>query len=107
MRSLAILLLCISSLAGCSKSGKEQPVNCDERMIKKFEAQLSCDGYPGMYTVLMRGEYEGRAVYFAETACIACNTVPPSKGTRCDDTEVTFGSRDRLQHVTIVKGCAN
>lgn len=107
MRFPVILLLCFSLLIGCSKSGKHQPVSCDEQMIKKFEDQLSCSGYPGMYTVLVRGEYQGRAVYFVETACVACNTVPPSKGTRCDDTEVTFGSRDHLKQVTIVKGCTN
>ncbi|MBO9592488.1 MAG: hypothetical protein J7599_06215 [Niabella sp.] len=107
MRSFAILLICFSSLIGCSKSGKDRPVYCDEQMIKKFEDQLSCSGYPGMYTVLMRGEYQGKAVYFVETACIACNTAPPSKGIRCDNTEVTFGSPDHLEYVIMVKGCSN
>ncbi|MCF3110219.1 hypothetical protein LL912_15655 [Niabella sp. CC-SYL272] len=76
-------------------------------MIKKFEDQLSCNGYPGMYRVLMRGMYQGQAVYFLGTVCISCNTVPPSKGIRCDNTEVTFGSVDHLKDVTEVKGCSN
>lgn len=82
-------LLAISMLLGCKK--EESSINaCHQQMKVKFEQDLKCTEKDKMEVNLYSGVYEGKTIYFVDTMCPACITVPPQFGYTCDGQKVNI-----------------
>ncbi|MCC6289566.1 MAG: hypothetical protein IT249_16930 [Chitinophagaceae bacterium] len=108
-------VLVFAALAySCSKEEKKA-VTCEDKMIEKLGAQVSCSvkrGPEQTDLVLAKGGYKGSTIYFMFTLCPFCNTVPPQEGYVCgkDDNIEKIAIDDfnsNVTGITIIKDCGN
>lgn len=105
MKKTIILAIAMTILFGCNKS--EEKINlsgCIEEMVKRYEKELKCTKPGEMETNLYRGIYKNQIVYFPDTMCPACSTVPPQYGYDCSGKKITFES---FQEVSEIKQIYN
>ncbi|MDR2284381.1 MAG: hypothetical protein LBE37_14275 [Sphingobacterium sp.] len=91
MRKIIILLLAVASILGCKKSEEKVDTSeCITEMVTRFEKELKCTKQGLMETNLYRGTYKNKQVYFTNTMCPACNTIPPQYGYDCSGKKIDF-----------------
>lgn len=102
---ILILLPCVFLWMGCSKPKGQALTPCDREMIEKFKDQLHCINYPNNYTILQKGLYQKKTIYFFHIICATCDIMPITRGTQCDGTEVTITAFNEVTNIETVKAC--
>lgn len=91
----------VFTFLACKKESSHRK-DCDEYAIKKIETQgfeQVKGNLPENYSDLMKGEFNEDVVYFMNTVCITCNTMPVKTGFNCDGSNVEFGQVSKLTNV--------
>ncbi|MFT3748353.1 MAG: hypothetical protein QM768_08560 [Agriterribacter sp.] len=111
---IAFTVMIFATVAfSCSKETKA--ITCEDKMIEKLGAQVSCSvkrGLERMDLVLAKGGYKGSTIYFIFTSCPSCNTVPPQEGYVCGkdgniEKIAIDGFFNNVSNVMVVKGCGD
>ena len=103
MRKLCVLLAAVTLLLSCKKeSNPEGGSICASKMKEKFNSELKCITKNSHAVNLYSGTYKEKLVYFSNTMCINCGTVPPEFGYTCDDEKINFENFDDVENVKVV-----
>lgn len=84
-----ILSLVLLTFLGCKKDEVSEN-SCHQAMKERFENELKCTEKDKMQVNLYSGIYEGKTIYFVNTMCPACNTIPPQFGYTCEGQKITI-----------------
>ena len=97
---LSIIILGSVLIIGCKKGKDETNVSeCALFMKKKFDKELICSQKGKMESNLYVGTYKNQEVYFVNTMCPACNTLPPQFGYTCGDKKVDFDDFSKVENI--------
>ena len=79
------------TIFSCKKDGDANVGSeCAMKLKSHFKDELRCSKKGEMESNLYAGEYKGKTVYFVDTMCPLCNTVPPAFGFTCNLEKIIF-----------------
>lgn len=79
---------------------------CAMQMKELFNDEIKCSQEPYMEVNIYMGTYKNENVYFLNTICPTCNTLPPIYGYNCKKEKIFFSSFDEVEYIKqIYNGC--